>query len=143
MKTGKLTVRPFSIVKQVLYDKENKKATGVEVLDAENNKTYEFKSKIVFLCASALNSTWILLNSAKDIWPEGLGSSSGELGHNVMDHHYNLGASGTIEGYEDKYYSVRRPTGFYIPRFANMNGEQRNSQGIWIPGRCQSFRLSP
>jgi choline dehydrogenase-like flavoprotein len=66
------------------------------------------------------------MNSATDVWPGGLGSSSGELGHNVMDHHYNLGASGRIEGYEDKYYSVRRPTGFYIPRFANIYGEKRN-----------------
>ena len=125
-KTGKLTIRPFSIVKEVLYDKNNKKATGVEVLDAENNQTYQFNSKVVFLCASALNSTWILLNSAKDVWPGGLGSSSDELGHNVMDHHYNLGASGRVEGFEDKYYTGRRPTGFYIPRFANLNGDKRN-----------------
>jgi len=125
-KTGKLTVRPFSIVRQVLYDKDNKKASGVEVLDAETNKTYQFKSKIVFICASSLNSTWILMNSATDVWPGGLGSSSGELGHNVMDHHYNLGASGEVEGYEDKYYNGRRANGFYIPRFANLNDDKRN-----------------
>ena len=103
MKTNNLTVRPLSIVTKILYDKDKKKATGVEVLDASDNKTYEFKSKIVFVCASALNSTWMLFNSATDVFPEGLGSSSGELGHNVMDHHYNLGVSGEIEGYEDKY----------------------------------------
>lgn len=124
-KTGNLTVRPFSIVTKLVYDKNSKKATGVEVLDAENNKTYTFNSKIVFLCASALNSTWVLFNSATDVWPGGLGSSSGELGHNVMDHHYNLGASGRVEGYEDKYYYGRRANGFYIPRFVNINGDQR------------------
>lgn len=126
MQTNNLTVRPFSIVTKIIYDKDTKKAKGVEVLDAETNQTYEFYSKVVFLCASALNSTWVLLNSATDIWPGGLGSSSGELGHNVMDHHYNLGASGLIEGYEDKYLYGRRPTGFYIPRFANLFGDKRD-----------------
>jgi choline dehydrogenase-like flavoprotein len=126
MKTGKLTVRPWSIVTRVLYDKDKRKAVGVEVLDAETNKTYQFFSKIIFLNASALNSTWILMNSATDVWPDGLGSACGELGHNVMDHHYNLGASGDVEGYEDKYYYGRRPNGFYIVRFANLFGDKRN-----------------
>jgi choline dehydrogenase-like flavoprotein len=125
-KTGNLTVRPFSIVTRLLYDKDKKKASGVEVLDAENNQTYNYHAKIVFVCASALNSAWVLFNSATDIWPEGLGSSSGELGHNVMDHHYNLGASGIVEGYKDQYYSGRRANGFYIPRFVNINGDKRN-----------------
>jgi choline dehydrogenase-like flavoprotein len=126
LKTGNLTVRPYSIATRVLYDKDKKKATGVEVLDTEDNKTYTFNSRIVFLCASALNSAWILMNSATDVWPDGLGSSSGELGHNVMDHHYNIGARGKIEGYEDKYYYGRRPTGFYIPRFANIGSDKRD-----------------
>ncbi|MFN4316023.1 MAG: GMC oxidoreductase [Chitinophagaceae bacterium] len=126
MATGKLTVRPFSIVTQVLYDRDKKKATGVEVLDAETNQTYTFNSQLVFLCASALNSAWILMNSATDLWPDGLGSSSGELGHNVMDHHYNLGASGTVEGFEDMYVYGRRPTGFYIPRFVNIGNDKRS-----------------
>lgn len=126
MKTGNLTVRPWSIVTKILYDKDTKKATGVEVLDAETNQTYEFKSKIIFLNASTLNSTWILMNSATDVWPEGLGSSSGELGHNLMDHHLGVGAGGWVEGYEDKYYYGRRPNGFYIPRFRNINGEKRD-----------------
>jgi choline dehydrogenase-like flavoprotein len=121
--TGNLTVRPFSIVTKIMYDKDTKKATGVEVLDAETNKTYEYFSKIVFLNASALNSAWVLMNSATDIWPEGLGSSSGELGHNIMDHHYNLGASGTVEGFEDKYVYGRRANGFYIPRFTNIGSD--------------------
>ena len=126
MATGNLTVRPFSIVSRIIYNKDTKKASGVEVLDAENNQTYTYNAKIIFVNASAMNSAWILMNSATDIWPEGLGSSSGELGHNIMDHHYNLGASGTIEGFEDKYYFGRRANGFYIPRFANLFGDKRN-----------------
>ncbi len=124
--TGNLTVRPWSIVTKILYDKDKKKATGVEVLDAETNKTYEYKSKIVFVNASALNSAWVLMNSATDIWPDGLGSSSGELGHNVMDHHLGTGASGEVEGYEDKYYFGRRANGIYIPRYRNLFGDKRD-----------------
>lgn len=124
--TGNLTLRPFSIVTKVLYDKDKKRATGVEVMDAQENKTYEFKSKVVFLCASAFNSTWVLFNSATDVWPGGLGSSSGELGHNVMDHHFRVGADGIFDGYDDKYYFGRRPTGFYIPRFRNTGSDKRD-----------------
>jgi choline dehydrogenase-like flavoprotein len=126
MKTGNLTVRPWSIVTKILYDKDTKKATGVEVLDAETNKTYQYFAKIVFLNASTFNSAWILMNSATDIWPDGLGSSSGELGHNIMDHHLGVGASGTVEGYDDKYYYGRRPNGIYVPRFRNFFGDKRD-----------------
>ncbi len=126
MATGNLTLRPFSIVTQILYDKDSKKATGVEILDAETNQTYVYKAKIVFVCASAFNSTWVLMNSATDIWPDGLGSSSGELGHNAMDHHFRCGASATVEGYEDKYIYGRRPTGIYIPRFRNVYNDKRD-----------------
>lgn len=126
MKTGNLTLRPWSIVTKILYDKDTKKATGVEVLDAETNKTYEYKAKIVFVNASALNSAWILMNSATDIWPDGLGSSSGELGHNVMDHHLGIGASGLVDGFEDKYYYGRRANGIYIPRYRNFGDDKRD-----------------
>jgi choline dehydrogenase-like flavoprotein len=126
MKTGNLTLRPFSIVTKIIYDKDTKKAKGVEVLDAETNKTYEYYSKIVFLNASTLNSTWVLMNSATDIWPDGLGSSSGELGHNLMDHHLGVNAYGTVEGYEDKTIYGRRPTGIYIPRFRNIYDDKRD-----------------
>ena len=126
MKTGNLTLRPWSIVTKILYDKDKKKATGVEVLDAETNKTYTFNSKIVFLNASTFNSAWILMNSATDVWPDGLGSSSGELGHNLMDHHLGVGASGKVDGFEDKYYFGRRANGIYIPRYRNLFGDKRD-----------------
>ncbi len=125
-KTGNLTVRPWSIVTKILYDKDKKRATGVEVLDGENNKTYTYNSKIIFLNASTLNSAWVLMNSATDVWPGGLGSSSGELGHNIMDHHLGVGASGLVEGYDDKYTFGRRANGIYIPRYQNLFGDKRD-----------------
>ena len=126
MKTGNLTLRPWSIVTKIIYDKNAKKATGVEVLDAETNQTFVFSSKIVFLNASALNSAWVLMNSATDVWPDGLGSSSGELGHNIMDHHLGVGASGDVEGYDDKYYYGRRANGIYIPQYRNLFNDKRD-----------------
>ncbi|HEV8365239.1 MAG TPA: GMC family oxidoreductase [Gemmatimonadaceae bacterium] len=123
--TGRLTLKPFAIVTEVLYDKDRKRATGVRIIDAVTDATTDYNAKLVFLCASALNSTWLLLRSATDVWPGGLGSSSGELGHNLMDHHFRLGASGKIDGLDDKYYTGRRPTGFYIPRYRNVAGDKR------------------
>ena len=125
-KTGRLTLKPFAIATEVLYDKNTKRATGVRVLDAVNNQTTDYTAKVIFLCASTLNSTWLLMRSATDVWPGGLGSSSGELGHNLMDHHFRLGAEGKIDGMDDKYYYGRRPTGFYIPRYRNLFGEKRD-----------------
>lgn len=126
MKTGNLTLRPWSIVVRVIYDKDTKLAKGVEVLDAETNKTYEYFANIIFLNASTINTAAILMNSATDVWPEGLGSSSGVLGHNIMDHHLNVGASGTVDGYEDKYYYGRRANGIYVPRYRNLDGDKRD-----------------
>jgi choline dehydrogenase-like flavoprotein len=126
MKTGNLTLRLWSIVTRVIYDKDTKKAKGVEVLDAETNQTYEYYAKVIFLNASTVNTAWILMNSATDVWPGGLGSSSNELGHNLMDHHLGAGASGIVDGYEDKYTYGRRPNGIYIPRYRNLNNDKRD-----------------
>jgi choline dehydrogenase-like flavoprotein len=126
MKTGNLTLRPWAIVTKILYDKDKKRATGVEVLDGETNKTYTYNAKIIFLNASTLNSAWILMNSATDIWPDGLGSSNGELGHNIMDHHLGVGASGIMDGFDDRYYYGRRANGIYIPQFRNVGADKRD-----------------
>jgi choline dehydrogenase-like flavoprotein len=126
MATGRLTLRTFAIVTEVLYDPDRKRATGVRVMDALDEQTTEYSAPIIFLCASTLNSTWLLMRSATDVWPEGLGSSSGQLGRNLMDHHFRCGAQGTIEGMDDKYVYGRRPTGYYIPRFRNLFGDRRD-----------------
>lgn len=123
--TGNMTLRPNSIVTEVIYNKETQKAEGVRIMDAETLEYQEFYAKIVFLNASALNSTWILMNSTSDEFPDGMGNASGELGHNLMDHHFRVGASGELDGFEDQYYYGRRPNGFYIPRFRNIK-DQRN-----------------
>jgi choline dehydrogenase-like flavoprotein len=124
--TGNLTLRPYSIVTRLLYDQDTRRATGVEVLDAETNQTQEYQARIVFLCASSFNSTWVLMNSATEIWPDGLGSSSGELGHNAMDHHFRVGAAGSVEGFADRIIYGNRANGFYIPRFRNLFGDRRD-----------------
>ena len=126
MATGNLTLRPFSIVTEIIYDKDTKKAKGVRIIDAETNESIEYFAKIIFLNASTLNSTWLMMNSAKDVWEGGLGSSSGELGHNLMDHHFRCGAEGKSDAFEDKYYYGRRANGIYIPRYRNINGEKND-----------------
>ena len=118
--TGRLSVATNAIVHSVLYDAKTNRATGVRVIDAETMETREFYAKVVFLCASTLGSTQVLLNSTSEAFPTGLGNSSGVLGHYLMDHLFGAGASGRVEGYENDYYSGRRPTGPYIPRFRNV-----------------------
>jgi len=124
--TGRLTLKTFAIVTDIVYDRDRKRARSVRVLDAVTGQTTEYSARVIFLCASTLNSTWILMRSANDVWPGGLGSSSGELGHNLMDHHFRCGANGDFAGHEDRYVFGRRPTGFYIPRFRNLAGERRD-----------------
>jgi choline dehydrogenase-like flavoprotein len=120
--TGNMTLRPNSIVHEVIYDDVTKKATGVRVIDAETKEVIEFKAKVIFLCASAIASASILLQSKSDRFPNGLGNDSGELGHNLMDHHFQVGAVAKADGYEDKIEKGRRANGIYIPRFRNLGG---------------------
>ncbi len=125
--TGNLTLRPFSIVNQILYDKNKKRAKGVLVIDAETNQTVEYEAKVIFVCGSTLGSTFLLMNSIElGGLPDGLGNTSGQLGHNLMDHHFRCGASGMYEGHEDKYVMGRRANGFYIPRYRNFFGDKRD-----------------
>lgn len=124
--TGNMTLRPNSIVYELIYDEQKGKATGVKVLDAESGQQIEFFAKVIFLCASTMGSTYIMLNSVSKRFPNGFGNDSGELGHNIMDHHLGVGASGEYEGFQDQYYSGRRANGVYIPRFRNLNGEKRD-----------------
>jgi choline dehydrogenase-like flavoprotein len=118
--TGRMTLRPFSIVHSLIADKNTGRAAGVRVIDAETHATTDYFARIVFLNASALNTTGILLNSRSEQHPNGFGNSSGVLGHYLMDHHALVGATASYHGYTDKYYSGRRSTSVYIPRFRNV-----------------------
>lgn len=118
--TGRLTLRPWSVVESVLYDESKDRATGVRVIDTNTRESIDYTARVVFLCASALESTRILLNSKSGRFPTGLGNSSGELGKNLMDHTMGGGGSGRIEGLEDKTAFGRRPNGIYLARFRNV-----------------------
>lgn len=125
-KTGNIELRPNSIVYEITYDEKKGRAKGVRVLDSESGEQTEFYAKIIFLCASTFGSTFILLNSVSSRFPNGFGNDSGELGHNIMDHHLSVGAYAEVDGYDDKYYHGRRANGFYIPRYRNLNGDRRD-----------------
>ena len=126
--TGNLTIRPFSVVSEIVYDKKAGKASGVKIIDAETGETMEFFARIIFCNASTVGTTAILLNSRSEEFPHGLGNRSGELGHNLMDHHYGMGVSATIKGFEDTYYKGRKPLGFYIPRFTNIDKKTKRKE---------------
>jgi choline dehydrogenase-like flavoprotein len=119
-KTGRMTLRPYSVAHSVSFDATTRRATGVRVIDGRTRAASEFQAKVVFLCASALESARILLNSATPEFSGGLANSSGELGHNVMDHIMAAGAQAIIPGNEDRIEVGRRPNGIYIPRFRNL-----------------------
>lgn len=129
-RTGNMTLRPNSIAYEIVYDEKTKLAAGVKIIDAETMEKHFFKSSIIFSCASAIASASILMQSKSERFPNGLGNDSGELGHNIMDHHLDVGARGEASGYDDKYYKGRRPGGFYIPRFRNLNKKSEHKDYI-------------
>ena len=122
-KTGRLVLRPNSVVAGVLHDPASGRARGVRVIDALTREDFEVEGRVVFLCASALESTRILLNSTSATFPSGLANSSGELGHNLMDHTMGGGASGLMEGMLDQRTFGNRPNGIYVPRFRNVKDQ--------------------
>jgi len=121
--TQRLTVLPNSIVHSVIYDASTNRVTGVRVVDTVTKQTQEYQARVVFLCASTLATTRLLLNSTSPRFPNGLANSSGVLGHYLMDHHFLAGAGGSIEGLLDHYYQGNRPNGIYIPRFRNLGDD--------------------
>jgi glucoside 3-dehydrogenase (cytochrome c) catalytic subunit len=118
--TGNLTMRPYSIVHSLMYDKTNNKLKGVQIIDSETNESTEYFAKVIFLNASTLGSTQILLQSKTDEFPDGLANSSGALGHYLMDHHAGIGATGSYSKLLDSIYYGQRPASVYIPRFRNV-----------------------
>ncbi len=119
--TGNLTLRPHSLVTRVLYDEQKQRAIGVEIIDTETKQTEEFFARIIFLNASTVATTFILLNSVSNQFPNGLGNGNDQVGRNLMDHHKGLSVTAAVEGFEDRYYFGHRPTPIYIPRFRNIN----------------------
>jgi choline dehydrogenase-like flavoprotein len=125
--TGNLTVRPHSLVNKVIYDERRQRAAGVEIIDTETKKEERFYAKLIFLNASTVATAFILLHSASNRFPNGLGNGSGQVGRNLMDHHKGLVITSNVDGFEDSYYYGRRPTPVYVPRFRNVTDK---SQGF-------------
>jgi len=124
-KTGNLTLRPFSIVHSIIWDKEKHKATGVRVIDAETMETFEYFAPIIFLNASALSTTKIMLQSTSETFPNGFANSSGVLGYYLMDHYSGPGAAASYDILKDQYYFGQRSTSTYIPRYQNLHKQDR------------------
>ena len=137
--TGNLTLRPFSIVESIIYDKESGNAKGVRVIDSQTMETTEFYAKLIFLNASTLGSTHIMLNSKSEEFPNGIANSSRVLGHFLMDHHFHVYGSCEMPGFEDRYYRGNRPNEFYIPRFRNLKENEDNNfiRGYGIEGSAE------
>ncbi|MEM9929206.1 MAG: GMC family oxidoreductase [Bacteroidota bacterium] len=131
--TGNMTLVNGAAVREIIFDADKKRAAGVKVKLTQTGEEVEYFSRgVIFLCASALNSAAMLLASKSNAQPNGLGNDSDQVGRNIMDHHHGIGARGTLEGMEDKYYKGRKPGGFYIPRFVNL-GDQ-NSKRDYLRG---------
>jgi choline dehydrogenase-like flavoprotein len=128
--TGNLTLRPHSIVCEVLYDEQNNKAKGIRIVDELTKESTEFFAKVIFLNASTIGTTSILLQSTSRHFPTGFGNSSGHVGRNLMDHHSSIGATGDYPGFEDQYYVGRRATGVYLPRFRNINEQTKRTDFV-------------
>jgi len=144
MKTGNMTLRPNSVVHSIIYNQDTKRAIGVKVIDATTKEEIDFYANVIFLNASTLGSTFILLNSTSSRFPSGMGNASDQLGRNLMDHQYRAGAEGIWDGFEDQFYIGRRPTGIYIPRFRNIGDSKRTDyiRGFGYQGRASRAHWS-
>ena len=137
-----MTLRPFSIVTGLVYDPKTRKATGVRIVDAQTNQTSEYFARVIFLCASAIASTFILLNSKSERFPNGLGNDSGELGRNLMDHHFRVGATGLSDDFGDCFYKGQRPNGIYIPRFRNLDAKVEGRRTTSVDSAIRAARAA-
>lgn len=136
-KTGRLTLRPHSIVAEVLYDEQKGRAKGVRVVDAQTGESVQYNARLIFVNGSTIGSTFVLLNSVSNRFPSGLGNDSGVLGKYLMDHHFRVGANGTYAGLQDSYYYGRRANGIYIPRYRNVGTDKRDYlRGFGYQGRA-------
>jgi choline dehydrogenase-like flavoprotein len=131
-RTGKLTIRPHSVVHSIIHDDKAGRATGVKVIDAQTKETHVFRAKIIFVNASALNTNLILLNSKSARFPNGLGNDNGLLGKYIAFQNYRAGMSGEIDGFEDQYYEVRKPSECIIPNFRNVHRKDSDFVGGYV-----------
>ena len=141
-KTGNLTLKSDCVVEGIDYDPKTKRASGVRVINTGTGDKTTYNGKLVFLCASTIGSTQVLLNSTSESFPNGLANSSGVLGHYLMDHTLGTGAVGMVPGFDDKVIYGNRPNGIYIPRFRNLKGRDDDadfSRGYGYQGGA--FRL--
>ncbi len=128
--TGNLTLRPNSVVEKLEYDSATQRISRVHVIDTQTRERLAFSAKIVFLCASTVGSTQILMNSASEAFPNGLANRSGVLGHYMMDHTLGLSGLGVFLDNMDSYYHGNRPTGLYIPRFRNVGKQDADADFV-------------
>ncbi len=143
-RTGKLTLVPNTIVDTIIYDEEKKKVVGVKVINSITKEKSEYYARVIFLCASTLATTGILMRSKRPTFPNGLANSSGVLGHYLMDHHKNIGGSGVMDGFQHKYYKGFRPAGLTIPAFRNIHGQEKEflrSYGVY--GGARRIGINP
>ena len=137
--TGNLDIQTDAIVSTVDYDQDSGKATGIRYVDAHTKDEVEVRARLIFLCASTLGSTYILLNSKSRRFPNGLGNASGALGHYLMDHHYGLGSQGHMPGFDNKGTSGVRPNNIYVARYRNIDEKTRMKEfgrGYGIQGEA-------
>jgi choline dehydrogenase-like flavoprotein len=144
--TGNMTLLPDSIVSEVIYDEKKRSARGVRVINAITKQVTEYYARIIFLNASTIATAALLLNSTSASFPDGLGNSSGQIGHNLMDHFTGTGAEADFEGFEDKYFFGRRPVGIYVPRFRNISQDTTRKdyiRGFGMQGKAGRLEWKP
>jgi choline dehydrogenase-like flavoprotein len=144
LKTGNLTIKCDSIVQAVDYDPKTKRATGVKVVDANSMKPATYTARMIFLNASTIGTAMILLNSKSESFPNGLANSSDQVGRNLMDHVGGGQVNGNLPGLLDRTYIGRKPSTGYVPRYVNLEKQDREfkrgyafqvyvSRGGWWP----------
>jgi choline dehydrogenase-like flavoprotein len=128
-RTGKLTVRPFSVAHSVIYDENKQRAVGVRIIDTNTKESVDYFSKIIFVNASALNSNLVLLNSVSKRFPNGLGNDSGTLGKYVAFHNYRASVNGIMDGMQDVYTYGRNPTEPIVANYRNLKKQDTDYVG--------------
>lgn len=123
-KTGKMTLRPFSVVHSIIFDKKKGKAKGVRIIDSNTMLMSEYYAKIIFVNAGAINSNAILLNSTSNRFPKGLGNDNGLLGKYLSWHNYRGKANAEYDGFQDTRTDGKNPSNGYMPRFRNVRQQE-------------------